>query len=203
MNKTRFVPEGFKKDNITSYVGGDRKDLFEVYTNLEQPHNPRAMFFVGKQSSPIWHYRFPTVVEMNKKIQTTIENIMSHEDAKAKRKIEKMEARKNLDTSSVRVGDIFHWSGGYNCTRNSYVKVVMVGVGKNKVSVTELPKTQVDGDWMNGNVAPVVEFEGKDFFTFLMRPSYGGGVMLRDTRSRYGKENYYKWDGKPNWENCD
>lgn len=139
---------------------------------------------------------------MKKKIKDTISGLMTHEEYKAKRKIEKSEARKNMDTSVIKVGDIYHWSGGYNCTKNAYIKVTMVGVGKNKVRAIELPKTQVDGDWMNGNVAPVVDFNSDNFRTYTMRPGYKGEIMIRDTRGGY-HDNFYKWNGKPNWENCD
>ena len=200
MVRERFVPEGYK---LYSPEIGDAypKDMFACYTNLEQPHNPKAMFFIGKQSKAVWYYRFPTVVEMGKKINETISKLMAIEDRKAKRKAERIEARKNMDVSSIKLGDIFHWSGGYNCTRNSYVKVVGFA-GKNKLSVIDLPKTQVDGDWMNGNVAPVVDFMNvEEAKIFHIRVGYNGELILRDTKGY--KDNYYKWNGKPNWENCD
>lgn len=196
--KTRYVPEGFKE--FAPELGDYPKDMFACWVNVEQPHNPKAMFFVGKQSKATWYFRFSDVQAMKKKINDSISNLMSHEESKAKRKAEKLEARKNLDTSVVKVGDVYHWSGGYNCTRNYYVKVVGPA-GKNKFSVVELPKTQVDGDWMNGNVAPIVDFTSDKTLTFLARPAYNGGVMLRNTKGYH--DDYYKWSGNPNWENCD
>jgi hypothetical protein len=200
MKKTRFIPEGFKE--FAPELGDYPKDMFACWVNLEQPHNPKAMFFIGKQSKPIWYYRFSDVVRMKDKIKTTISNLMSHEELKDKRKAERKEARKNMDISLVKVGDIYHWSGGYNCTKNDYVKVLEI-TGKNKVAVAGLDKTQHSGDWMNGEVMPVPEAMGA-VQIFTVRPSgyTSGGIILRNTKTGY-KENYYKWNGKPNWENCD
>lgn len=196
--KERYIPEGYKE--YTPELGDYPKDMFAAYINIEQPHNPKAMFFVGKQANPIWHYRFANIEAIKVKVNAAIANLMAHEDYKAKRKAEKMEARKNMDITGVKIGDIYRWTGGYNCTRNAYIKV-MGFTGKNKVQVIELPKTQVDGDWMNGNVAPVVDFVSDNIRTYVLRPAYNGGVRIRDTKGYH--EDYYKWNGRPDWENCD
>lgn len=196
--KTRWIPEGFKEfaPELEDYP----KDMFACYVNVEQPHNPKAIFFTGKQTPHTWYNRFTDIPQMKAKINKTITNLMEHEEYKDKRKADRILARKNMDTTVVKVGDIYHWSGGYNCTRNYYVKVV-APAGKNKFTVIELPKTQVDGDWMNGNVAPIVDFTTDKTKVFTARPAYNGGIMLRDTKGYH--DNYYKWNGKPNWENCD
>ena len=198
MQKQRYIPEGYKE--FAPELGDYPKDMFACYVNLEQPHNPKAQFFVGKQSKPVWFYRFPTIEDMKKKINGSISNLMSHEERKAERKVERKEKLAKLDVSQVKVGDIYRWSGGYNCTRNSYVKVISVK-GK-KCEVAELPKYQVDGDWMNGNVAPVIDANWEKTITMAMRPAYSGGVCLRNTKTSY-RDDYYKWNGKPDWENCD
>lgn len=198
MNRERWIPNNYKK--YSPEIGDYPKDMFAVYTNLEQPHKVKAMFFIGKQSKPVWHYQFLNITDMGKRINETISNLMSHEELKAKRKLEKAEAMKNLDSSVIKEGDIYRWSGGYNCTRNSYVKV-LEKVGKNKFAVRTLRKYQVDGDWMNGNVAPIIDDDGIDTLIFTARPHYNGEVILRDTKGY--KDNYYKWNGKPDWENCD
>lgn len=195
--KTRFIPTGYKE-----YVPeGDYKNItFACYTNVEQPHNPRAMFFIGKQSNPAWSYRFSTVEQMNAKIIETIGNVIAHEDRKNQARRERNEKRKNMDTSTVKVGDIYHWMGGYNCTKNAYVKVTEI-VAKNKFKVIQLSKYQVSGDWMNGEVGPVLDSNNGEVI-LKARPGYNGNVMLRDTTGSY-HDDYHKWNGKPNWENCD
>ena len=191
--KTRHIPEDYKEYKITNQ--------YAVYTNTEQPHNPRAMFFIGRQSKPAWNYRFANVVTMNHRIEQTILNIQNYEERKAKHKLERIESRRNMNVSGIQIGDIYHWFGGYNCTRNSYIKVLAVA-GKNKFKVAELMKYQVDGDWMNGNVAPVIDSNKEELIVKAV-PSYDGKVILRDTRANAYHANYYKWNGKPNWENCD
>lgn len=203
MTKQRYVPADYKE--FAPEIGDYPKDLFAVYVKTivgSTTTNYNAMFFTGKQSRPTWHYRFQTIEELKKKVNESITNLIAHEDRKAERKAKRKEAIKNLDSSLVKIGDIYHWSGGYNCTKNAYVKVVGF-VGKNKVSVIELPKTQVSGDWMNGEVAPVVDYtNATDSKTLVIRPGYSGGIILRDTRNCY-RDDYHKWSGKPNWENCD
>lgn len=197
MQKQRHIPEGYKE--FAPELGDYPKEMFACYVNLEQPHNPKAQFFIGKQSKPAWFYRFPNIEDMKKKINESISNLMAHEERKAERKEERKEKVKNMDVSQVKVGDVYHWLGGYNCTRNDYVQVLEVK-GK-RVSALELQKTQVDGDWMNGNVAPILN-NGSKIISMMIRPSYREGeVILRDTKGY--KDNYYKWNGKPNWENCD
>jgi len=194
---TRYIPTGF-----TEYkpdLGDYPKDLFTVYVDLDKI---TAIFYTGKQSKHTFYNRFRTVDDMKKKINDTISALMSWEDRKVARKAERKEKIKNMDVSQVKIGDIYHWTGGYNCTRNAYVKVVGF-VSKGKVSVIELPKTQISGDWMNGEVAPIVDFtDVTSSKTFVIRPGYNGGVILRNTKTGY-KDDYRKWNGKPNWENCD
>lgn len=196
--KERYIPENYRQ--YSPEIGDYPKGMFACYVNLEQPHNPRAIFFIGKQSKPTWNYRFSDVVRMKEKINSTISNLMSYEETKEKRKIKKKELLKNMDISTIKIGDIYRWSGGYNCTRNGYVKVISIK-GK-KCEVAELPKRQVDGDWMNGNVAPVIDAEYDKTISMIIKPAYNGGVMLRNTKTSY-KDDYYKWNGQPNWENCD
>jgi len=105
-----------------------------------------------------------------------------------------------MDVSGIKVGDVYSWIGGYNCTKNAYVKIIEL-LGKNKFKAVQLSKYQVDGDWMNGNVAPVIESNNGEVILKAI-PSYNGGVMLRDTENDY-HDDYHKWDGKPDWENCD
>ena len=196
LTREQQIPEGYKE-----FPTGSEK-LCTVYTNIEQPHKPKAIFFTGKQSKKTWHYSFTDIERMKEQINETINSLKSWEERKVERKAQKKLAMMTMDTSAVKVGDIFHWSGGYNCTRNDYVKVVGF-TGKNKVEVVELGKTQISGDWMNGEVAPVIESEGKRL-QMVIRPSWmgGGQVMLRNPKTSY-RDDYLPWNGKPNWENCD
>lgn len=116
---TRYIPDGYKefKPELEDYP----KNMFACYVNLEQPHNPRAIFFTGKQSKSTWHYRFPDIEQMKKKINESISNLMSWEDTKAERK----ENRKK-DISEIKVGDLFVCSWGYDQTNVDFYQVVDV-----------------------------------------------------------------------------
>lgn len=196
--KQRFIPEGFKE--FAPELGDYPKDMFACYVNIEQPHNPKAMFFIGKQSKHAWYYSFSNIEAMKKRINASISSLMAHEESKAKRKEEKKIARKEMDSSVIKSGDVYRCSYGYNCTKNDYVKVAW-SVQKNKFKVIKLSKYQVDGDWMNGNVAPVIDSNCGEM-ELVARPGFNGEIMLRDSHSSY-KDTYYKWSGQPNWENCD
>jgi len=199
MSKQRIIPNGYKEYSVT--------ELHAVYTNLEQPHNPKAIFFTGKQSHRTWWISFSSIERMKEKIENTIASIDHWELLKKQRKLKKAEALKNMDSSVVKIGDIYHWRGGYNCTKNAYIKVIGVA-GKNKFEVVELDKKQVSGDWMNGEVAPVIN-SGNISESFIVKAIPRGwsdddkNIILRDTRRNMYHDEYYKWEGKPNWENCD
>lgn len=198
MTKTRYVPNGYKQ--FTPDIGDYPKDMFACYVDLSDDTKPKAIFYIGKQTKAKWHYSFRDVDSMKNKIKDTISNLMSYEDLKADRKLKRIEARKNMDVSTIKTGDIYRWGGGYNCSRNAYIKVIGVA-GKNKFNAIKLSKTQVSGDWMNGSVAPVIDSNNGELIV-LARPGYSGEIVLRDITDGY-RDNYYKWDGKPNWENCD
>lgn len=193
-NKTRYIPKDYIEYRPS--LPGYPKDMCAVWVSKEKPV---GMFFIGKQSNAAWHYKFPDNMKMKEKINDSISKLMSHEDRKEERKAERKERVKNMDVSQVKVGDVYHWTGGYNCTRNDYVQVLEIK-GK-KATVAVLNKTQVDGDWMNGNVAPVLGTISA-VKVMMIRPSYRAGeVILRDTKGY--RSDYRKWNGKPNWENCD
>jgi len=198
--KTRYIPSDYKQ--YSPELGDYPKDMFACWVNLDNPDKPRAMFFIGKQSQPSWSYYFKDIDSMKNQINESIKRVMYHEEQKQKRKTEKAERVKNMDTSVIKIGDIYHWSGGYNCTRNDYIKITGTA-GKNKFKAVKLSKTQVSGDWMNGEVAPVIDSNCGDIIVKAMPSHFNDNeIILKDTSSKY-KEYYHKWNGKPNWENCD
>lgn len=197
-NKTRYIPQDFKP--YTPDLGDYPKDLFACYMSLDVLGNgPAAIFYVGKQSKPLFYNRFRTVDDLKKKVNDTIKRLMSHADMIARRKADRIAKRKAMDVSTVKAGDIYHRTYGYNCTKNEYARITG-SAGKNKFHAVILNKYQVDGDWMNGNVAPVLDTGHKDVILHA-HPGYSGTVELKDPK---GYRAYYTlWNGKPNWENCD
>lgn len=125
----------------------------------------------------------------------------------------------------IKVGDIYERSWGYNCTRTTFVKIIGFNKSGKKAFVRELGTSQVDGDWMNGNITANEEHMGEDVneLTIKVRESVEPisdryAVTLRGRLNHTVKdketgevkwvnkgmiETFYKWDGKPIWNNCD
>lgn len=122
-DKQRYIPQGYVQ--YSPEIGDYPKDLFACYVNLERPHKPTAMFFVGKQSKPKWHYSFATVEAMKKEINQTISRLMSWEDMKAERK-EKRKEEKQKFIQNLQVGDLFCYSWGYEQTNVDFFQVTEI-----------------------------------------------------------------------------
>ena len=129
---TRFIPEGYKE--FKPETGDYPKDMFACFVKINNEVKPRvsseaipepfyqtfsAMFYTGKQSRPTWHYKFRTEEEMKKKIFESISRIMSWEEKKAERKVERKK-----DVSEVKVGDIFYRAWGYDQTNINFYQVI-------------------------------------------------------------------------------
>lgn len=113
-NKQRYIPEGYKQFNPE--IGDYPKDLFACYCDLNRL---LAIFYVGKQSHSLWHIRFQDLESMKKKITTQISNLMSWEEMKEKRKIERKKEKEE-----IKVGDIFNSSWGYEQTNVEFYQVI-------------------------------------------------------------------------------
>jgi hypothetical protein len=118
--KNRHIPENYIQ--YSPDLPGYAKDLFAAYVTRDDK-DPRAMFFVGKQSNPIWHYRFPNLEAMKTKLNTQISTLMSWEDMKADRK-EKNKARLTADMDAVAVGGMFSYSWGWEQTNVEFFQVI-------------------------------------------------------------------------------
>lgn len=104
------------------------------------------------------------------------------------------------EDSPVKVGDIYHRSFGYDMTLNTFYKVLSVR-GK-KAQVVEVGTKWVSGEQgYTGSVIAVPEKEIPDTITTaLIRTDNTNEPKLRiQDFSKY--ETFYKWDGKPCYEN--
>lgn len=139
--KTRFIPTGLTKFNprIPNGKGGFREipeGLFEVYVDFSRKV---AIFYTGKQSKHTWYNRFQTCEDLEKKIIKTASSLLDWED----KKVERKEARKAPTT--VKVGDIFYTSWGYDQTNVNFYKVVSVK-GRQTVELQEIGSKIVSTD---------------------------------------------------------
>lgn len=166
--KPRYIPKGFIE--YKPEIGDYPKDLFAVYTNInsyKSGGSPRlsAIFYTGKQSKHTWYYSFPTVTDMGAKINETISRLMSWED----KKVERKEARKNA-TSSVKVGQIYSYSWGYDQTNVEFYQVTEIN-GKT-FTIREISAQscgEAPSGSMSENVKPIKDAFLKDSRPILKR----------------------------------
>lgn len=111
----------------------------------------------------------------------------------------------------VKVGDIFQDTTIYYSNRTTFVKVTAISKSGKTCDVVELGKSQVDGDWMNGNVTcDGVETNNRGYKFRIIR-GWDGNVAVRgrlvwdfgSSKNVRHIETYRKWNGEPIWNNCD
>ena len=113
-NTKRYIPEGYTQ--FKPEIGDYPENMFACYINLERL---TAIFFKGKATKPAWHYRFSSVELMKAKVVETISRLMSWEEMKEKRKIERRKEKEEIN-----VGDIFNSSWGYEQTNVEFYQVI-------------------------------------------------------------------------------
>lgn len=159
----RYIPEGYTKYEPS--LGDYKKDLFECYVSLEKI---TAIFYIGRQSKPNWHYKFSSVEKMEERIAKTIYNLMSWEDMKYERKQERKNALIN-----VRVGQIYVSSWGYDQTNVNFYQVIEKK--NSKFKIVEIAKRycgEAPSGSMSDYVVPVRD-------NFIGEPIWKSGFKIR------------------------
>ena len=85
---------------------------------------PAATIWTVKSSKPLSNYYFPTVEQMEKHIQEMTSRIKAHTDMINKRKDERKATPEKL--ASLKVGDIYQSSWGYDQTNQEFWKVLEI-----------------------------------------------------------------------------
>ncbi len=167
-------------------TNGEHKEYkelkYDIYT-FENNGVPCAMCYGGKRSKPDWRYRFDNTAKrtnyINNFIQERADIAEQNRVYKADKKAQEAEAFKG-----IRVGDIFHESGGWEQTNCTYYQLISL---KGKTGTfRELHQTAVPGSesYMSEQRLPV-----KDSF-------YGDEIKARITgdRANTGYNKAYKTD---------
>ncbi len=161
--------------------------------------------FSGKKAKYDSYFRYKTAEEAKVAIDKFIANIERHQASIVARRVAKSVALKApvAPEKMLKVGDILEHTGGYNSTNTRFVKIKSFNKTGKKAIVFELGKHQVDGDWMNGNIAPTdSDGVGREELEFRVTLGYNSSQVLRGGLHGW-TETWYKWDGKPIWNNCD
>lgn len=168
-NKAPLVPEGTDLE-IWTYEDGDR-----IY----------GIAFAGKSNKPLWHNRFLSESQRDRKIKETA-------DARRRTietKLQRMKERKEFQ-HDYKVGDILDSSWGYDQSNVDYYVVTKV-IGK-QIEIREVAKKIVREERGAEYVVPVPgQFVGPP-----MRKTPQKGDYIRLTS--YSSAS--KWDGKPKYQ---
>lgn len=113
-----YIPNGSVKvsDKLSDAVA-------YLYTNLKGA--PCAAVFFGKQSKPVTQYRYRSEAEREKCVARSFANNREHASRIASRKTER-KAEAMAFAQKIEVGDIFHYSFGYDETHHVYHEVVEI-----------------------------------------------------------------------------
>lgn len=190
--KTRYIPSGYTQ--YTPEIGDYPKDLFACYVQMSDGKY-FAVFYKGKDNTPVFHYRFRNEEAMKEKINGAISNLMAWED----KKLERKQARKQPHT--LRAGDIVYSSWGYDQTNVNFYQITKV-IGANTVEVCAIASEVVSND--GGPTTHVTAIKDR-FLTgygqwdntgkkMTRRVSSGNGIKISESQTAF------VWDGKPKYE---
>lgn len=141
---------------------------------------PYGIAFAGKANKPLWHYRFRSEAERNRRIEETIKS----RKLTLKYKQDQADARKDYKHDYT-VGDFLYASWGYDQTNVDFYQVVEVKGAV--IVVRKVAEKVVSESSSSEQVAPI---EGK-----FLGPAIRVKPGLHGTKieGHHGS----KWDGKP------
>ena len=113
-----YIPQGAIKvsDKLTGAV---------AYVFSNSKGMPAAMVFTAKAVRPIWHYRFQTPEKREETVKAFFAKLRAQVQAKQEAK-GKSKAAAIAMASTLEVGDIFHYSFGYDETHHCFVEIVEI-----------------------------------------------------------------------------
>lgn len=113
-----FYTSSYKKIDPADYEG--EVEGFEAYEK-DFGSKVAGMVFLGKQQKPAWHYSYSSRMSLMQKVRESRDGWLATQKFKA----DQRDAKKNFQ-HSVKVGDIFGTSWGYEQTNREFYQVVEV-----------------------------------------------------------------------------
>jgi len=184
MPRESYIPRGYAVNlQKTNPEGTD----LEIYTFEDSKGTLYAMAFAGKQSKPLWHYRFRSEDQRQGYIDDTVRKRKQYIEFKEKRRQEQLQYKHGL-----KVGDILYSSWGYEQTNVNFYQVTAL-VGDKRVKIRPLAKKVVSYGGPGGNrVVPVPNRFADPEQTKIV----GLGDSVKVSSFAWA----HKWDGKPLYE---
>ena len=145
---------------------------------------PHAIAFQGKADKPLWHFRFSTPEQREKRIEVTVQSRLASLGHKQERR-----AVRQAFQHSLKVGDILYSSWGYDQTNVDFYKVVEV---KDKsVVICKISKSVAREEEGADYVVPAGGCAGERMLKLVKE---GNAVKLTSFSSAR------PWEGKPMYE---
>lgn len=185
LERTSYIRDTYKKYPIKELGLG-----IEIYTD---ENSITALGFRGKAKKPAFHYRFRSVERMQEYITEFIETTRQREYDKANAKIER-EQKKTDFFNSLKVGDTFICSWGYDQTNIDFYEIVEK---KNKsVVIRGITKLRRDGEHMTYDyVTPHPPRAGGEYTTEpMLKVPQDGHITISSFQWAY------LWDGRDRTE---
>jgi len=154
---------------------------YEVPT--EQGIKLYAIAFVGKQSKPIFHYRFRDEAHREREIEHQAESRRKTLAYKEERKRERREYKHDYE-----VGDILSSTWGYDQTNVDFYEVTAVP-GPKTVELRKIAQRTVSSEGQSDTVVP----EPGEYISASMRKKVSPGGSVKITSYSYAS----KWSGRP------
>lgn len=169
INKDRWVPSSLNQHIV------NEEGKCEIFFSDEIVGGRfYAIAYMGKGGKPAWNYSFKTKERMMEYIENYITERKVMEMSK---KVRQEEKKKRNSEVTVKVGDLFHYSWGYDQTQAEFYQVVEVK-GKTatlrRISAKSVPNTQA---YMCEHVSPM-----KDHF---VDTNYGGETIKKRIQAYY------------------
>jgi hypothetical protein len=133
MDREFYIPKAEGMETVT------RDGIDAIVYVYEVKGRPHACMFGGKRSKPDSHYYYRSVEARDKAVEDYFDGIQASADRKAAYKA-KQKAEKEKAVESIKVGDIFVGSWGYDQTNVEFYQVVeKKGVTKESMALVVLP----------------------------------------------------------------
>jgi hypothetical protein len=171
--------------NLTTLLIADGKYILSTYEN---PKGEPCANLKTKRGRTVWQYKFNTPEKRDQYAVSNCEQLEKSEEKRAEQSIV-LKQKQNENVASLKVGDVFYTSWGYDQTNTDFFKIVKIS-GK-RITVRQLVANRVETGFMSGDCT-------------------ASGIFCKDAKdivlgvSKYGSfriEGHYAevWNGKPKY----
>lgn len=185
----RYIPRGYDLVHQDQDVHIYHGDITKRYADGDQRTRPAMLIFKARAKNPLQHYIYADEADRAKRQAEIVAAYSTRRAAKQERAAE----RKKFE-HSVKIGDIFYTSWGYDQTNIDFYQVT--GVSGSMVTVHQIAGsiTGYDSSMSGDKVAAPGEFlERAEPIRKRVQDGGSGEPFLKISSFEYA----YPWDGRP------